>query len=207
MPLLSNIAGSLKRFLSDERGAAGIEFLTTLPLLIGTMVFTAEYGNALRTKMVLNTATADVTRFLARAPLEESTTNEGQYQFYSKFLTDAQAMMEARMGGSVALSTEIFIIDSEGLPFDLRTDPVIVQVRTDVGLSMPLLGFINQTIEWANNFSIITEKKDPDILPTLITMASQLNAVWVGGSEVGAADCRLINRELDLCDVEEAGSS
>ncbi len=173
----------------------------TLPLLTGTMVSTAEYGNALRTKMVLNTATADVTRFLARAPLEIDPENADGLKFYQHFITEAQAILDTRMGGAVILSTTVSRVPTT---VELRTEPVKITVRTDIGLSMPLLGFINDTIQTASFFS---NDADSKTLETLIGMTSYLEAVWVGGSEFGAADCSNADRVLDLCGSTPPGST
>lgn len=204
MPLLPKIIMNLRQFLADDRGAAGIEFLMTLPLLVGTMVFTAEYGNALRTKMVLNTATADITRLLARAPLENDPVNTGGLRFYQHFEDEALAILEARMGGTVTLSTSVTRVATA---VELRAEPVLITVQTDIGLSMPLLGFINDTIQTASFFSNPDPNGNGEALETLISISSELQATWVGGSDFGAADCSNINRELDQCNVTPPGST
>lgn len=204
MPLLSNIMANLRQFLADDRGAAGIEFLCTLPLLIGTMVLTAEYGNALRTKMVLNTATADVTRFLARTPLQEDPANPGGLSFYNNFLIDAQAILDARMGGNVTFGAAVFEVEPDAT---LRSTPIMVRVTTDIGLTMPLLGFINQTVSWANQFTLVSPPGKTQVVETFISLASRQDAIWTGGSDIGAADCTLIDHGLnEPCGTSTAGA-
>ena len=204
MPLLSNIMVNFKRFLADDRGAAGIEFLCTLPLLIGTMVFTAEYGNALRTKMVLTTATADVTRFLSRTPIEEDPSSTNGLRFYTNFLSEAQAMLDARMDGSVTLSTAVYQVTSDP---PLRTDPIKVLVQTDIGLTMPLLGFINRFFSFASQFSASPYDDVPEVVATFITMTERQDTVWIGGSDVGAANCSVIDHGFNVpCGTSAPGT-
>jgi len=196
--LLLKLRNHYRDFVADTRGAAGVEFLTTLPLLIGAMVFTAEYGNALRTRMVLNTATADAARFLSRTPLQENPANPGQLLFYPSFVTEANDMLEARLGGTVKLEAEVFVISSDSLNYTLREDPIIVQVDTDVNLGVPMLGFINTTLNWATNFDSVNPETDAELLDTTIGMASRVVAPWLGASDVGAADIDNLTRGLGI---------
>ena len=198
MHLLTILRSTLRNFGTDTRGAAGVEFLTTLPLLIGAMVFTAEYGNALRTRMVLNTATADAARFLSRTPLQENVANPGQLLFYPEFVTAANQMLEARLGGTVNLEAEVIVISTDSMNFALREDPVLVQVDTDVNLDVPLLGFINTTLTWATRFDSVNPEAEPELVETTISMASSVAAPWLGASEVGAADIDNLSRGLGL---------
>lgn len=198
MNLLTKLRNHYRDFVADTRGAAGVEFLVTLPLLIGAMVFTAEYGNALRTKMVLNTATADAAHFLSRTPLQENPANPGQLLFYQDFVTEANQMLEARLGGTVVFDAEVIVISNESLNYSLRSDPIFVRVETAVNLGVPLLGFINMTLNWASNFDSVNPEDEPELLDTTIAMAARVAAPWLGASEIGAADIDNLSRGLGL---------
>ncbi|MEM9061303.1 MAG: hypothetical protein AAGD13_12650 [Pseudomonadota bacterium] len=199
MSLLTDILVRLRAFFLDQRGAAGIEFLMTLPLLIGALILTAEYGKALRTRMVLTAATADVTNFLSRAPLAGDPADPTTVTFYPDFVTTAQTMMEARMGGPVTV-TPIVFAETEDL--GLRTQPVYIVVRTDVNLSLPMLGFINSTLDWAANFPRIFQSGPAtnNTLSTDVPMAAEVNTVWKHSVEqIGDSDCSNVERAQDLC--------
>lgn len=198
MHLLTILRSYFRNFVTDTRGAAGVEFLTTLPLLIGAMVFTAEYGNALRTRMVLNTATADAARFLSRTPLQENQANPGQLLFYTDFVTEANQMLEARLGGTVNLQAEVIVVSSDNMNYTLREDPVLVQVETDVNLDVPLLGFINTTLNWASNYNSVNPETEAKLVETTIGMSSRVSSPWLGTSDVGAAEVDNLSRGLGL---------
>lgn len=200
MLLLSNITANFRRFLADEDGAAAIEFLMSLPLLIGVLLFTSEYGNALRAKMVLNTATADAARLLARSPLQEDS-GTGKLSVYEDFRTDAGNMVAGMIGGPVNISTVVYTPSGS---FASRSDILMIRVTADASLTMPLLGFINNTLEWAGQFAIGAPDEPIKIKTTIPLSASQVHP-WIGGSGIGAAECTVDLDGLTVCD-EEAGS-
>lgn len=196
MPLLLNVTANFKRFLDDEGGAAAIEFLMSLPLLIGVLLFTSEYGNALRAKMVLNTATADAARLLARSPIYEDET--GKLTYYDQYYNAAGNMVAGMIGGPVDISA-VFYVDG---PEDyFRTDKVLLRVTADANLTMPLLGFINNTLEWAGQFAIGAPSK-PIKIETTVPLSSIQTIPWVGGSDIGAARCTVDLNGLTNCDAE-----
>lgn len=201
MPLLSKVIVKARQFLADDRGSAGIEFLMTLPLLIGVLLFTAEYGNALRAKMVLNTATADAARFLARSPIYEDAT--GKLDVYPTFYNQAGNLVAGMIGGPVNISVLVY----KPLPEDsgLRTDPVLIRVEANATLSMPLLGFINNTLEWAGQFAI-GAPETPAQFATSVPLTSVKTAPWSAGSEIGAAECTIGADGVRNCDAAEAGT-
>lgn len=199
MPLLSNVTANFKRFLADEDGAAAIEFLMTLPLLIGVLLFTSEYGNALRAKMVLNTATADAARLLARSPIFED--EAGNLKYYDEFYDAAGNMVAGMIGGPVEFNAVLYV---EGPAGYFRTDKVLLTVTANANLTMPLLGFINNTLEWAGQFSI-GAPSEPIKIETTVPLSSIQTVPWVGGSDIGAAECIVDVNGFTDC-VTEAGS-
>lgn len=233
MLLLQDIRRRFSDFLADERGAAGVEFLATLPLLIGALVFTSEYGKALRYRMVLSTATADVARFLAQTPIRESATVTGQFELYDHFINEADAMMSARFGTTVYLKDASQVIaptitilpdnsgssdsddsadtDADVDPEDLR-GRLFVTVTTRASVELPLLGFINTTLTWALGFSEIVP--DPaaqaartNQLATSVDMFSAQTAIWNGTFANEEQDCSPMSLSLATCQPTSDGST
>ena len=222
MPLLNEFATRFRRFLSDERGAAGVEFIATLPLLLGVMILTAEYGKAMRYRMVLSTATGDVSRFLSRTPLQDSETNPGALELYPEFLQQAQDMIDARMGGAVDIglgdstevaAPEIIVIDRGDPGFDIHEDAILVRVQAAADVNMPLLGFINTTLTWTLKFGTLFSTSEASAsapgtsagattnqIATTVTMFSGQTAPWVGSIEVNASDYNGACMGLNLCE-------
>lgn len=187
----------LREFLRDESAAAGLEFVTTLPLLVGTMVFTSEYGRALQVRMVLDSATQDVARFLARSPGFDD--GSGNLVIEPPFLTAAQSMMESRMNGGVDMSVDVATVDATSF----RTDYHVVEVTTTVRISMPLLTFINDMIDFFFELDFFTDQgadpADARKLETGLTMNAQQQARWTAATDVGASSCGPLDRGLGLC--------
>ncbi len=180
---LTGIRQSLARFFWDERGAAGIEFLAASPLLFGVMVFTAEYGQALRYRIALDGAVQDIARYLARAPVQPTTDEAGDpsIAFYDEFLTDANAMLDARLHRDVAMSVSVSTADTA----NFRTPFFIVEVTGSVTVPMPLLGIINL---WSE-----------DEVPTGLTMSAAQQARWIGDAPPGAVHCGFAERYQGTC--------
>lgn len=171
MAWLAALRGHLGRFLACERGAAGLEFLFTSPLLFGVMVFTAEYGQALRYRIALDGAVQDTARFLARAPADAVTDGSGNptIEIYPAFIAEADAMLDARLGRDVAMRVGVTTLDTERFCF--RTPFHVVEVSGSIEVGLPMLAFINIGL---------TE----DIPESLRLTASQ-QARWGGGNIPG----------------------
>lgn len=196
---LSDIHGRLRAFIKDEHGAAGVEFIMTLPLLIGALVLTAEYGKALRYRMVLTAATADVTSFLARAPLAGDPTSPSTASFYPEFVALANTIMEQRLGRPVTLTPSVFE-DSNDL--GLRSETILIDVQTAVDVELPLLGWINITWAWANDLPRIFGDSSARSTPidTEVTIAASVRTRWFHDvSQLGQADCSNAERAQQLC--------
>ncbi|MEM6945467.1 MAG: TadE family protein, partial [Pseudomonadota bacterium] len=59
---------SFAAWCGDERGASALELIVSLPLLVGCMLITTNYGLLISTREALDSATRDATRLLTRAP-------------------------------------------------------------------------------------------------------------------------------------------
>lgn len=225
MSFATHLMHRLQRFLRDERGAAGVEFLATLPLLIGTLVFTAEYGKALRHRMVLSTATSDAARFLSRTPLKSSTLNPGALELYPAFEDEAQAMLDARMGGPVDMGLpgergsypgtsrvnppEIRISDPGSEGEDLNRADVFLIITTAADVNMPLLGYINSFLNWTDDGPAAPVDGNAEGGPpvaTSITMFAAQTTPWLGSIDVDASEETGACISLNLCDTEDSSA-
>lgn len=183
MAWLAALRGHLGRFLADDRGAAGLEFLFTSPLLFGVLVFTAEYGQALRYRIALDGAVQDTARFLARAPADNVADAAGNptIAIYPAFVAEADAMLDARLGRDVDMQVGVTTLDTE----TFRTPFHLVEVRGSVEVELPMLAFVNLGL---------TE----DIPESLRLTASQ-QARWGGGNVPGHEACARLERILETC--------
>lgn len=222
MSFATHLMHRLQRFLRDERGAAGVEFLATLPLLIGTLVFTAEYGKALRHRMVLSTATSDAARFLSRTPLRTSAADPSTLELYPAFEDEAQAMLDARMGGPVDMglpggrgsypgTSRVVppVVDGPNLldeEVDLNRADVYVIISTAADVNMPLLGYINSFLNWTDDGPAAPVDGSAEGGPpvaTSITMFAVQTTPWLGSIDVDASEETGACISLNLCDTED----
>lgn len=201
MDWLAQMGRRVTRFLSDDRGTAGLEFVTTSPLIFGVLVFTAEYGQALRARMTLDSAVQDTARYLARAPLDNTSTVPGQIEadFYPATLTEAQGILQNRMNGMpYGFSASIATVDEN--QFRTPFYRITVEVRTAVDL--PLLSIFNLFREDPNDGNLIMTPGEHGVTgPTDLRLFMQSDQLlrWVGGSQPGAADCTLADQYQGLC--------
>ncbi len=187
-----------RRFAADETGAAAVEFLVASPLLFGVMVFTAEYGQALRMRAALDGAVQDATRFLSRVAADDATDGFGNpsIQFYQDQLDEARAMIETRTGRTVVIGSsgapdfnvEISTVDVT----NFRTPYHVIRVTATIPFDMPLLSVLNIGLN-------IGSAPDSAPIETSITMTSADIARWTGEAPAGLAACGLIDRANQNC--------
>lgn len=201
MSILNIISRKVREFVSDQRGVAGIEFLSTCPLLFGVMIFTSEYGQALRVRTTLDAAVHDAARFLARTNAPSSQTGVASDLFQER-KNEALAIIENRTGREV-------ISGGAGQPaFDVslqtvnvgqfRTSYQIVQVTATIQMDMPLLSFLDI---WAAPGNRLHDggKADEDRFATALLMTATTQARYLASSPPGATPCSFANRAQELC--------
>jgi hypothetical protein len=184
MARLADIRRHLARFLHDERGAAGLEFLFTSPLLFGILVFTAEYGQALRYRIALDGAVQDAARFLARAPAESAEDGAGTatlIAIHPDFLAAADDMVDARLGRDVEVRVAEATLDTE----NFRTPFHVITVTGTVRIDLPMLAFINLGLA--------------EGIPETLALTATQRARWGAGNSPGHASCGLRDRIEEIC--------
>ena len=183
MAWLAAIRGQFTRFLVDERGAAGVEFLFTSPLLFGVLVFTAEYGQALRYRIALDGAVQDTARFLARAPADavEDGSGDQTIDIYQDFIDEADAMLDARLGRDIHMQVDVATLDTDSF----RTPFHLVEVTASVEVDLPLLAFVN--------FGLT------DDIPESLTLTASQQARWGAGNMPGHVVCARLDRIREAC--------
>ncbi len=191
---LAEIWRRVSGFLSDTRGTAGLEFVTTSPLILGVLVFTAEYGQALRARMVLDSAVQDAARFLARSPVDNASTvpDAPEISFYPATLTEAQQMIRERVGQRpIAFNVSTQTVDST----QFRTPYYRISLDVTMSIDLPLLSIFNIFREPESGNTVNTNTPNP----LWLTMKSDQLVRWVGGAAPGEADCILADRYQGLC--------
>ena len=142
MNRLSKIWKNFRTFLSDEDGTAGLEFVASSPLLLGVLVFTAEYGQAMRARLVLDRAVQDAARYLALAPADKGAVDASgnpTIAFYNDILNTAENLIEQRVNGGVAFTVTTETVDS----VNFREPYYVIRVQASSAIDMPLLSLIN----------------------------------------------------------------
>ncbi len=194
MSWITDLSACWRRFLSDDRGVAAIEFLTTSPLLFGAMVFTAEYGQAMRVRAALDGAVQDATRYLSRVAVDNAQDGFGNpsITFYQQHLDEARALIEARTGRQVInVNAEApdFAVDVNTVDVaNFRTDYYVITVKATVFMDLPLLNVIN-----------MGRSSDNPRVATSFTMTAADIARWVGEAPPGLAACNILDRAQQTC--------
>ena len=183
MDWLTGIWRHFGRFLADDRGAAGLEFLFTSPLLFAVLVFTAEYGQALRYRIALDGAVQDTARFLARAPADGATDAAGNttIAIHPAFVAEADAMLDARLGRDVAMRVGVTTLDTERF----RTPFHLVEVSGSVEVGLPMLAFVNIALA--------------EDIPEGLRLTASQQARWGGGNVPGHEACARMERIHETC--------
>lgn len=203
MAWLSKIQGGVQRFLSDDSGTAGLEFVCASPLLLGVLVFTAEYGQAMRARLMLDSAVQDAARFLARAPADrgiDDANGNPTIKFYNSFLMTADQTFFARMNdgdsSTGGLNIQVRTVDAT----NFREPYYVIDVTGTVTIDMPLLSLINIFSSQSPDGRRVTNPVYIDSPnPLQLTMTSTRSVRWTNGSPPGEASCRLADRYKGLC--------
>ncbi|MFV0472709.1 MAG: TadE family protein [Pikeienuella sp.] len=121
--------GAARRFRADRAGAATVDFIVSLPILLAVLVLTSEYGRVLQMRAVLDNAVADAARYLSRAPLDASGA-----AFPPGVIEIAEELISARINTRhLAISAPAIGEDGE-----FRT----VRVSAAAGVEAPALGLL-----------------------------------------------------------------
>lgn len=98
--LVKDLSRGLLKFGADERGSASLEFIATLPLLMGVLVLSFEYGEAFSARERLDSAVRDATRLLARSPAIEIADGFGGTKpgLQTFFVDRARQLVQQRTG-------------------------------------------------------------------------------------------------------------
>lgn len=140
----------LAAWRSDERGAAAMELLVSLPLLVGMMLITANYGLLLNSREALDSATRDAARILMRAPAGCQTVSGQQVPDpYPHFEALAQQTIADRMGVDlldVNLATSAFFVPGSEALAGNSYYQVVVQVSVQMDRFALLETFIGDTV-------------------------------------------------------------
>lgn len=179
---------AVERFARDESGQAGLEFVITLPLLIGVAVIAAEYGDGIQQRETLSGAVRDAARLLSRAPatVPEDASNTVP-QIYAPFIEQARQMIVDRTGTTpVSFSVQVESVDETGR---FRNDFYTVTVTAAIHVDMALLALFD-----------IDETTDAIDASDGLVMHAQEQARYVGAVPPGEPPaCSAIAAALDGC--------
>jgi Flp pilus assembly protein TadG len=127
-------------FKRDTSGTVTVEFVITLPFLIGVLAFASQYGQAMQVRNALDIATRDAARYMARAPLNGTGSTIDPI-----FIANAQTLINRRLGSAV-----------EAVRFNTLTSTAdVTMVDVEVDVSFPLLEWIDRG-EGGTDFSSFT---------------------------------------------------
>lgn len=200
---LSKIRSDLRRFLTEDDGTAGLEFVCASPLLLGVLVFTAEYGQAMRARLVLDSAVQDAARYLSRAPVNrgaDDANGNPTIVFYTKFVNEANAAFFRRMNDgdttTGGLNIQVRTVDAT----NFREPYYVIDVAGTVTINMPLLSLINIFSRSSKDGRLVEEEIYVDAPnPLSLSMTATRSVRWSNGSVPGEASCILADRYRGLC--------
>lgn len=119
---------TFQRFVRNNEGSATVEFVLALPILLALMAFSIQYGNALAIRNNLDVAARDAARYLARAPLNDST----GASIDSTFINKSQAMVAER----------VLFTKSTITTFSANSDVDGATVEVTIDVPFPLLAWL-----------------------------------------------------------------
>lgn len=125
--MLMALGGRIRRFAAASRGAVTVEFVVTLPVLIAVLAFASQYGRAMQVRNALDVATRDATRFLSRAPLNQT----GQVP--PTFVGNAEQLVLNRIDG---LADDVRFVS-------VTSDALAAQMEVEVDVSFPWLALVS----------------------------------------------------------------
>jgi len=141
--VVQSTIAKIRSFIRDDRAAVTVEFVIALPLLLAMMVFAVQYGNAIRVRNTLDSATRDAARYLARTPVEAN----GSIHPY--FIGRANQMVATQLGSkanNIFLSSQV---NSTSASVSIRADVPFPLLRM-TGFYDPGEDYIrmNSTLDW-----------------------------------------------------------
>ncbi|MEL7465879.1 MAG: TadE/TadG family type IV pilus assembly protein [Pseudomonadota bacterium] len=129
--VLRHIAEKALNFSRDGRGSVTVDFVISIPILVGVLVITSEYGRVLQMRTTLDNAVSDATRYLTRVQPDEAT---GQFTVTSRAFADE--LIRNR------LNSDFIDIDIPMAPLDVGGVQV-VEVAARVGVETRALSILN----------------------------------------------------------------
>lgn len=133
----------LRGFSRDQRGTASMEFVVTLPLLLGPLVLFAEYGEALSERERLDSALAEATQLLSVSPAWPGRTEANNPWLYTPFVMEAWDIVAERLGverDDIAFTAALSNDLSNG---ELRVPFYMVSTSASLTIDTGLLAVIN----------------------------------------------------------------
>lgn len=178
--LISELRRRAEQFAADEQGSASVEFVVTLPLLMGVMALSFEYGEAFSTREALDSAVRDATRLLIRSPAILIDDASGQRPGLQQYFVDrAREMVAERTGFEI--TAENFpdpIVSADQGEGEFRTPFYEVVVTVSVEAELPLLSIFGNWIGPDNSGSLYT-----------LTMEARDSARYLGDVPAGDVAC------------------
>ncbi|MEM7668278.1 MAG: hypothetical protein AAF317_03900 [Pseudomonadota bacterium] len=130
-----------------------MEFVVTLPLLMGILVMAYEYGEAFATREALDSSVRDATRYIARAPAADGVDDlDNQIpEVPVFFLNNAREIISARTGFAPSDVDFNYSINPNQSGTALRSPFYEVRVTAKINVSLPTLGIFGNWIGSSEN--------------------------------------------------------
>lgn len=203
----SRIARFLNRFWRDRRGTAGTDFVTTVPLMIGALMMSVEYGKTFAAREALDTAVRDATRLMARAPAGAGTDSGGATvpAPYPFFETQARSLIESRIGQplkdvtAAGVSVPAFEVTFERVDETNFRDPFYrVTMTAATSINAPLLWWLDY-YDYVNASSAGTTLPEDERATTDFPIIARDTARYVSAVPLGATACSYIRAIEEGC--------
>ena len=141
--------GRLRAYLWSEKGTASLEFVVTLPLLLGILVLAAEFGEALTKREALDSAVSDALFLIASAPVEDSASVAGcPFTVPDYYIDLAKEIIAARTDEPLANVTFESCLRADNATASVKStypdyEFFPIEIAASVVVDLPLLGIID----------------------------------------------------------------
>ena len=124
-----------RSFLTDRRASVSVDFVVSIPILLGVLVFTTEYGRILQMRTILDNAVADATRYLSRVPLNDAGTG-----FSDQSIAIANVLITERVNSEFVNIGAPVVVDVTGQTSSATYRTVTLSAA--VGVATPALSVL-----------------------------------------------------------------
>jgi Flp pilus assembly protein TadG len=121
----------------SERGSATIEFLVILPIFLGALAISFEFGHGLWAHQIVTKGVRDATRYLARVPLTATNIAYAQNLAETGSITGTAANFPWSASATVTINQHALDYSSS----NFRRSGSVIEIEAKVPVTLTMLNF------------------------------------------------------------------